>query len=63
MAFSDEGLKVAGDSKAMAYHNWLGLFMDISAAIANVQARGSGGDRKDGLSSRLVPFAPRLATQ
>jgi hypothetical protein len=42
MALADEALKMAGDSKVLAYHDWLGLFMDISAAIADIQARGAG---------------------
>jgi hypothetical protein len=29
MALADEALKMAGDSKALAYHDWLGLFMEF----------------------------------
>jgi len=39
---ADKGLKMAGDSEALVYHNWPGLFMDVSAAIADVQATDAG---------------------
>jgi hypothetical protein len=54
MALTDEALKMASDSKVPAYHNWLRLFMDVSAAIANVQAGGAGLYRRGEMAVAIM---------